>query len=266
MRFYIGVNQYTPIAALHGDMGWVTQHQRQTVAVARHWIRTNKKVEGCLASQCCEWVQQQDRGSKNSKSWCSRVKSMFNSVGQHGMCDNMYVRVTSKASMLGELKQLMWTKNVADWTNEVNRVEGRRGKGRNKLRLYKTFKSEYKTEPYIQDIMSYKHRKALARLRCGVAPLAIETGRYTNTAEEMRVCFNCNDCVENELHAIFQCPLYDDIRYNLLQKALDTHPGFDILNNTQQLNILMANAGLQRDLAKICYEIFERRKSFLHMD
>ena len=45
---------------------------------------------------------------------------------------------------------------------------GPSGRGRNKLRLYKTFKQNYIAENF----------------RCGVAPIRIETGRYEGLLEE----------------------------------------------------------------------------------
>ena len=46
-----------------------------------------------------------------------------------------------------------------------------------KLRTYRTFKTDYSAEPYVLKILSRKHGSVIARLRSGILPLAIETGR-----------------------------------------------------------------------------------------
>ena len=51
----------------------------------------------------------------------------------------------------------------------------------------------------------------MAKFRCGVAPLRIETGRFERLPVEDRRCFNCNGLVEDELHVITVCPLYQDL-------------------------------------------------------
>ena len=50
--------------------------------------------------------------------------------------------------------------------------------------------------------------------------LSIETGRYQvpKVPSNERFCLICYSSVENEHHALFECPLYDDVRlkYNSL--------------------------------------------------
>ena len=52
--------------------------------------------------------------------------------------------------------------------------------------------------------------------------LAIETGRYNNTAREDRLCSFCG-VVEDEQHAIFDCSAYDSIREQF-EDLLEEHP------------------------------------------
>ena len=64
------------------------------------------------------------------------------------------------------------------------------GRTRNKLRTYRLFKNYYTTENYVIEVLNRQHRSTLAKFRCGVAPLRIETGRYERLTLEQRVCFN----------------------------------------------------------------------------
>ena len=73
--------------------------------------------------------------------------------------------------------------------------------GGNKLRTYKLYKNSYDTEDYVENhIMSRTRRSALAKFRCGVAPLRLETGRCERIPYDERNCFNCINVVENEEH------------------------------------------------------------------
>ena len=111
--------------------------------------------------------------------------------------------------------------NIFDnkWVEIFNNDLGVSGRGGNKLRKYRLFKSRYETEPYFKTIMPFRHRSAMVTFRTGVAPLRIETDRYEGLFEAERTCTFCKDSVEDELHVLFDCPLYNEIRLEIFQYA-----------------------------------------------
>jgi hypothetical protein len=85
--------------------------------------------------------------------------------------------------------------HIAQWQTDLNRYTGVSGTNRNKLSTCRLLKSSYDTELYCKLQGPYCHRSALSKFRCGVAPLRIETVRYTNMPVAERVCpcmFNYN--------------------------------------------------------------------------
>ena len=55
--------------------------------------------------------------------------------------------------------------------------------------------------------------KQLIRLRTGAHHLTIETGRWQRRARDSRVCCKCSaSVVEDEMHLLFECPAYQQIR------------------------------------------------------
>jgi Reverse transcriptase (RNA-dependent DNA polymerase) len=59
----------------------------------------------------------------------------------------------------------------------------------------------------------FEHVKSLMRLRTGAHHLAIETGRWQRVNRDERLCPKCTSGVgEDELHVLFECPFYDEIR------------------------------------------------------
>lgn len=59
----------------------------------------------------------------------------------------------------------------------------------------------------------FEQVKSLMRLRTGAHHLAIETGRWQGLNRDERLCTKCNGgVVEDELHVLFECPFYDDVR------------------------------------------------------
>ena len=82
--------------------------------------------------------------------------------------------------------------------------------------------------------MQRNHRSAFTIFRMGVASLRIETGRYERLEEEKIVCFNCDDKIESEEHALLYCPLYQQIRQSWYIKLRQHTPEF--YSKTKQEN------------------------------
>ena len=77
-------------------------------------------------------------------------------------------------------------------------------------------------------IMTRSHRSALAKFRCGVAPIRLETGCYKKLPVNERFCLFCLDCVEEEYHVILECPVYSDMRVPLLEAVFPIDPSLSI--------------------------------------
>ena len=107
--------------------------------------------------------------------------------------------------------------HVQIWDDSHNVTNG------NKLRLYRQFKNDICTESYLTSTIPYQHRKYLAMFRSGCLPLEVELGRRDGTPLDKRFCKMCfQNVVEDEIHILLKCPLYDDVRSNLLSDIHDT--------------------------------------------
>ena len=87
--------------------------------------------------------------------------------------------------------------------------------------------------------MSKSQRSLVAQLRLGILPLAIETGRYTNTPINERLCFWCKNKVENEFHFVYECILYENLRIELFSYMFQKIPGFLILSEEEKFLCIM---------------------------
>ena len=108
-----------------------------------------------------------------------------------------------------------------------------------KLRNYVHFKEDYITEPYVAFNLKRGQRSLCAQLRSGALPLAVEVGRYTGIPEEQRLCVLCDlGVVEDEIHFVFHCPLYNDVRKYLFEKMQDKNPDLFWMSECHMLSWL----------------------------
>ncbi len=65
----------------------------------------------------------------------------------------------------------------------------------------------------------------MACLLCGILPLEVETGRFTDTKKELRFCKCCNGGkLEDEVHFLFHCDKFVEERKCLIDPLLDNSP------------------------------------------
>ena len=88
----------------------------------------------------------------------------------------------------------------------------------------------------------------------------IELGRHKKLSVEERVCKKCNNnAVEDEIHFLCECPMYDDLR-KLYFNFDSTNPPID---KTLLFKQVLTNDSAEntRVLGKFLKEAFLRRKS-----
>ena len=77
-----------------------------------------------------------------------------------------------------DLKQRLHDIEFQKWLSDMFNDSGRSGNQSNKMRVYRTFKTEYKYESYLDNVTIVKHRINFTQLRISDHNLEIEKGRY----------------------------------------------------------------------------------------
>ena len=97
-------------------------------------------------------------------------------------------------------------------------------------------------------------------LKCGVHMLEVERGRYFGIQRFLRLCKLCGENeVEDEMHFIFKCPVYDDLRYTYIPVKYKTYI------NPNRLILLLAsrNETVIKNVASYMYYASQRRQHIL---
>ena len=85
-------------------------------------------------------------------------------------------------------------------------------------------------------------RSCIARLRSGVFPLPIETGRWRGKPIEERLCPVCpQPVVETEEHFLLSCPLYKDIREKHINQLIASYDWNNIFNKDKLIYLFSDN-------------------------
>jgi hypothetical protein len=258
MRFFLGTGKYTPIVAVQGDMGWKPIIIDQWKSVCNHWHRCLLYNDCRINKKIFNWSV--NKGNNRCKNWPFIVRDKLCSIDL-----DMYTMLPfDKNKMLNDVCTALMNSHIVQWQTDLNRYTGVNGTNHNKLRTYRLFKSSYDTELYCKLQLPYCHRSALSKFRCGVAPLRIETGRYTNMPVAERVCPFCEEFIETEMHVLLQCPLYNQIRDVIYEKAQSVDNSFYDMSDNDKFVFMFSHPDMVRILAKSCCDILKIRNNILY--
>ena len=264
-RFFLGVGRYTPNLAVQADMGWTSPWQRRWACIARLWLRFCKLPDDRLTKRIFLWAH--TRARNYCKNWVFRTRAFFAEIQMQHLSNIETMQSSDTRQSLKELNEVLFEENEIRWYAGLMRPGAVRGAGQNKLRTYRTFKKEWVSEPYVSTVNTRSHRSALAKFRCGVAPLRLETGRYERgrLPVEQRICILCDkNEVEDESHAIFRCSLYDDLRAELMVAANVLNEDFNDMPECDQLSFLLSDECIIIITARVLSSILSRRQRLFY--
>ena len=117
---------------------------------------------------------------------------------------------------------------------------------------------------YLGKPLSFIERKTLSKLRLGILPLRIETGRYLRPVlpEEQRLCYCNSGEIESEIHVLFSCCMYANLRQQWLNK-LDIPLNFNDLPIDEKLKLTRNKAENISPTAQFLVSLMDLR-SFLN--
>ena len=187
-------------------------------------------------------------------------KTILEKVGMRHLwdCD---INIDSKHA-IQEFDGLLHENFIVKWNNMISQPMSKNGNGTNKLKLYNCLKFDFAPELYVMLNLEKRDRSSLAKFRCGVAPLQVETGRYQGIDRCNRICSMCNlGELEDEAHVLLRCDLYNDVRQNMIsycKQFID----FDSLTDAEKLCFILSDEKMVRYSARVCRIILNRRKYF----
>ena len=247
IRFYLGVHAFAPNLAVNGDMGWVSSGNRRKIEILRYWNRVVRMDDIRLTKKVFMWDRNKRRRMGN---WSSDIYKIFNCMGLTHMYDNMdKIDIHAARDHLHSI-------TTHQWATDIENVP--------KLRTYRTFKNSYETEPYVYKVFNRAHRSILAQFRCGILPIKVETGRFTQIPQEFRLCILCDsNSVEDERHFLFECSFYEDIRNTFFHTVENLHSEFNTLNYENRFKLLMS-IDVVKLTANFVYTIYKKRRDFIY--
>ena len=102
--------------------------------------------------------------------------------------------------------------------------------------IYASLKSSLLTENYLDFVGIKCFKDVLIKLRMGVLPLNANRFHYAHENASKILCSVCETEIEDEVHFICFCPLYNELRQKYIHRYLQTEHCFTPLMQCHEKN------------------------------
>ena len=155
--------------------------------------------------------------------------------------------VGNERAFLAILKERLCDDFNEEWTTAINSSE--------RFCLYASFKSNLLIENYLDFVRIKCFRDVLIKLGMGVLPLNANRFRYAHENASKILCSFFETEIEDEVHFICFCPLYNELLQRYIHRYLQTEHSFTLLmqchekSSSQKLTFfLVFHACKKRDI------------------
>ena len=240
LRYVLGTHKKSTKAAIMGETGRVPINiNALKTLIDFHnrivWEETNPLVE--------EALQESKTMAIKKTGWYYEVEELIK------FCQEQERTIPNSVNIRNYLTE----KYIEKWQERTSNG--------GKLRTMRLFKTNFRSEPYLQIVKNGQERKQLTRLRLSAHELEIERGRYRKLEIEDRKCKTCN-IVEDEMHFLMKCPRYEKDRSELMSYVEERVPNFIDLDDENKFIYLMSSEGeIIKKVAKMVTNMMKTHKN-----
>jgi hypothetical protein len=211
-KLVLGVQPNTVNWAARSELGRQPIFTFIIMQTVRYWSRILQRQNKLLFAA---YQQELALDKAGYTTWATFLRETLTKLGLKDIWLN---QATLNTFQYTKVKSALTTL-ITDHFNDKLLTEG-------KMRSFKLFKEEFKTEKYLLSSLNRHEIKAIAKIRLSSHNLTIETGRYTRpkaTPPEQRICPLCHTGVEDEKHFILLCKTLDKLRSDTIGHKLLTN-------------------------------------------
>lgn len=214
-KYVLQLNWATPNMFVIGELGRHQLYCNRALKAIKYWFRI-LDMNGNRLPAICYKVQYQ-WAENNTVCWAYHIRRLLYSCGFGHVWINQ--GVGNIDIFCKQLSLRLRDIDVQNWHDSLAASD--------RLTFYNSIKSSLVRESYIDQIDNSYYRSLIIKFRGGLLALSYNTGFFTKTPIDERLCPLCGLCIEDEFHLLLICRHYDTIRRQLL-------PSFLVINATRE--------------------------------
>lgn len=195
----LSVSQKTPNTMIYGELGRHPLFINSLMKAIKYWLKLLEMPSHRIPRAIYDHLKRlEERGIKT---WASDIKNHVFRLGfGYSWIEQ---QVGNKTGFLKMLKQRLLDCFQQDWHAKLFDSE--------RFVTYRSFKTILQYEHYLSSLHIRRYRDVLVRFRVGINDLYCNRHRY-NVNRRLELCPLCGLAEEDEIHFIFACQAYSNIR------------------------------------------------------
>lgn len=237
-KYSLGVRVRTSNDGSRGELGSLPILYYILINIIKYWCHLSKNITSNDSLVFEAYKLSQKMAEENKDSWVGCVKEIFSYLKLENLFNDQSKYKTNY--IISQVKLNLRSKFINIWNTNINQDQGKSGKGRNKLRTFRTFKNNFSFEPYLL-IGKREQKRSLSKFRLSDHTLEIERGRYLNIDEDKRICKLCSESVENEFHFLMKCKSLSSVRDIYMENLCKNFKNFKNLSSENRFIWLLSS-------------------------
>ena len=220
----LGVRSTTPNFMVYGELGRVPLETIVQTRMITFWYKLLSSNK--LSSKLYNLTYALNINNKFKYKWLTNIKKILDSLGLSFIFNDQNKTQFNLNWLKSTIKTRLKDQFVQSWTNSI--TNSSRGQ------FYILFKQELKFESYLTCLRN-PLANYMTKLRTCNIKIPYETGRWSKTPRDERICQLCNADIGNEFHYLFICPQPDlvNLRTRLIPRYYTMYP-----NETKMGNLM----------------------------
>ena len=205
MKKFCDVSTRTPNAMLYGDCGRYPMYINAILRSVKYWCRLLRMEPSRYPVKVYRMMLNDIEKGYN---WASKLRNI---LLENGMSDVWRAqKIGNEISFMRELKEALVHTYEERWRTQLNS---------DRFRLYTQIKNVRELETYLVTIDKKIFRDVFTKFRMGVSDMYSHKYRFRDDFSSI-LCPSCREEEEEEIHFLFECPVYEDVRTKYLRARM----------------------------------------------
>ena len=247
-KYVLGVHRKASNVAVFGELGREPLCYNILITIMKFWVRLLQSPSDSLLGMA--YKESMELADQGLKSWVYDLREIL----KYFKLDDLNAQKYVDGSIISMFMAKAEDEFHSQWEARVE--------CNSKLGVFRIIEKKFGYEEYLNDVNNFFWRRELTRLRISSHKLLIERGRYCKIERDQRICRYCNRGeIENEIHFVLNCTLYDQLREQLLKKEIEKWKSGNRMNAPNQEHIFayLIKQGNVNTLAQYCCEANQLR-------